>query len=461
MNTSVAKIFKNSLLPVCVTNGGGRIIYTNHAFISLFGLENSKLKETTWKALLSSSVDSNFFFNEFKKNTLEIKVILWNEEEIWLEFLNSKINYGSNLTISIIKDITERKNSELELIKSEQRFKNLFNNTNDAVLVCYINYGKTLSNFVEVNDVACNRLGYTKGELLELNPLSIVFGNFEGEVGNIIDKLFAEGQVIFEIVHLTKQKEKLPAEISAHLFNFNERPALVAISRDLTERKRVEEELIQKTEQLRSLTSKLQFIREEERTMIAREIHDELGQALTVLKIQTTLLTKRLDDEQVEIKEKLTSISELLDKTITSVQKITTKLRPGILDELGLVAAIEWQTQDFQERTGIKCDVNLIKEELSIEREKSTALFRIFQEALTNVARHANANRIKVDLMEFKNKLILEIIDNGKGITRNQITDPQSLGLLGMKERALIFGGTVEIKSTMKSGTSVKAEIPL
>ncbi len=462
MKTSFQKILNDFPSAFCLLNEEGILLETNYSFLSLTGLTKDNIIGKPFSFCFKEE-NKNDIDELIKLNSLvEKKITLLNNEVKHFEFSSSSFYDGKNsrLTLLMIKDISDKKKFIDDLYKSEQRYKELFNNTNDAVFVCYINYGKTLSNFVEVNNVACKRLGYSKEELLDTNPGSVVFGNFEGEVGNIIDRLFSEGQVIFEVVHLTKNEEKIPAEISAHLFNYNERPALIAISRDLTERQRVENQLLLTTEQLRNLASRLQLIREEERTVIAREIHDELGQALTVLKIQVSLLAKKLEENQTQLKDKTLSISQLLDQTITSVQKITTKLRPGILDELGLVAAIEWQTQDFEQRTNIVCDVNLLKEEISLDQEISTAVFRIFQEALTNVARHANASKVKIQLTEFKNTLILEVTDNGKGITQSQVNNPQSLGLLGIKERVLLFGGKVEIKSSMKSGTTVKVEIP-
>jgi signal transduction histidine kinase len=159
--------------------------------------------------------------------------------------------------------------------------------------------------------------------------------------------------------------------------------------------------------------------------------------------------------------EKVNSSLKLIDDSIDTIQKISEKLRPNVLDELGLASAIDWQIKEFAERTGIGCTCDLPKEELIIDKDKSTAMFRILQEAVTNIARHANANRVSITLREFKQQIILEIKDNGKGVTENQINDPRSLGILGMKERAILFGGTLIIKSSMNSGTTVRVELPV
>lgn len=212
---------------------------------------------------------------------------------------------------------------------------------------------------------------------------------------------------------------------------------------------------------LRELATHLQSVREEERTTIAREIHDELGQVLTVLKIQISLLANKLIENQEPLREKITALTNLIDQSVESVQKISSKLRPGILDELGLIAAIEWQTEEFEKLTGIKCSLVLPKEEIDLDAQRATAIFRIFQEALTNIARHANAEKVSVSLLTNLSNISLEIKDNGKGITQEQIKDFRSLGIHGMEERAMIFGGQVYIDGLAGKGTTLKVEIPI
>lgn len=234
---------------------------------------------------------------------------------------------------------------------------------------------------------------------------------------------------------------------------------LVRITEDITERKRVQEELQYSFAQLRALAARLESVREEERTRVAREIHDELGQALTAIKIDLSSWVQEIVPDRENPLQDAESILKLVDQTIQTVRRIATSLRPGILDDLGLVAAVEWAAEDFEARTGTKCLLDL-PSEIVVDEERATAVFRIFQETLTNVARHANATQLQVRLAEVDGSLSLEVRDNGKGVNDEQLSAGGSLGILGMRERALLFGGEVRIYGIPGQGTTVFARIP-
>jgi len=228
---------------------------------------------------------------------------------------------------------------------------------------------------------------------------------------------------------------------------------------DIEDRKRAESGLQHSFEQLRALAARLQSVREEERTRVAREIHDELGQTLTAIKIDLAfLISERPEDEKYRL-QRGQSILKLVEETIRTVRRISTELRPGILDDLGPVAAVEWAAEEFQARTGIKCHIDLSDADIAIDSERATALFRIFQETLTNVARHANATEVNVRLAEENGYLTLEVRDNGRGIGDEQLS-PRSLGILGMRERALLIGGEFNISGSPGQGTTVRVRIP-
>lgn len=217
----------------------------------------------------------------------------------------------------------------------------------------------------------------------------------------------------------------------------------------------------EKRAELHALAARLHAVREEERTRLAREIHDELSGSLTALKMDVSLLPDRAAKDQAAFLEKLSSMSQLIDKTLARVTVIVTELRPVVLDKLGLIPAIEWQAREFQERSGIACEIHLPAEEISLDSDRATALFRIFQESLTNVARHADASKVVVDLKREAERVILAVRDNGKGIDEAAIHARNSLGLVGIRERALSFGGTAEVAALPEGGTLVTVRVPI
>ena len=240
-------------------------------------------------------------------------------------------------------------------------------------------------------------------------------------------------------------------------------PAMTAFANQAAiaiENARLYEQVQAAREQLRDLAGYLQNAREEERTQIAREIHDEFGQALSALNMDLSWLSKRLPADQPYLAEKASAMSDLIDSTIQTVRRVATELRPGLLDELGLAATIEWQAQEFAERTGIDCDLYLSDEEIVLDRDLATAIFRIFQETLTNVARHAQATQVRVELEDRPDELVLIVRDNGKGITESQVSHPRSLGLMGMRERARSWGGEVAFQGVAGQGTTVTVRVP-
>jgi signal transduction histidine kinase len=213
-------------------------------------------------------------------------------------------------------------------------------------------------------------------------------------------------------------------------------------------------------DQLRALTGHLRFVREEERTRIAREVHDELGQALTSLKLDLSWVSGKITGERV-LKRKIKAMSDHVDATIHTVRRIATELRPGVLDNLGLAAAIEWQTADFQERTGILCDVKIDVKQTIWDRELSTMCFRISQETLTNILRHAKATLVEVSLTTVDSELILTVRDNGRGISEEEVVHAQSIGLIGMRERVAQVGGQVFFIGLPGRGTTVTMRVPM
>jgi len=236
---------------------------------------------------------------------------------------------------------------------------------------------------------------------------------------------------------------------------------IVITYEDVTEQRKAERELANSQEQLRNLSMHLQSVREKESTRIAMKIHDELGQSLTALQLDLAWLGSRLPPGDLTLTSKIQHMRELIDTTVESMHRISTELRPTLLDDLGLTAAMEWQLQEFRERTGIHYKARLNLKEGFIERELATALFRIFQEVLTNIARHAEATSIRVNLTKKGDGLYLDVSDNGKGITKEQIDNPKSFGIIGIRERVNFWGGAISITGKPGKGTDIKVRIPL
>src|SRR5579872_2507722 len=244
------------------------------------------------------------------------------------------------------------------------------------------------------------------------------------------------------------------------------RNALQHARKELTERKQTEVHLQKSEEQLRALSVRLESLREEERTRIAREIHDHLGQLLTALKLDLHSIQHRIStmgESQLcaALSSRTAMAMELADETIQSVQKIASELRPAVLDRLGLATALESEAQSFQSRTGIRCECSVPAAPMKLSADQATAVFRIFQEILTNITRHARASRVSVCLSSQENDLALEVADNGIGITDTDIADSKSLGILGMRERATMLGGGITFERNSGRGTVVTVTIPL
>ena len=268
-----------------------------------------------------------------------------------------------------------------------------------------------------------------------------------------------------ELDYINRHGQTMPVEINATFLQQHAGFRILALCRNISNRKQVEAALQASEERLRALAARLQAVREEERTRLAREIHDELGQLLTGLRLDLRWIEQALEDlgdlRTNSILDKAVAATELVDEVIRAIQRIAVELRPGLLDRLGLVTALTYETSQFEQRTGTVCRLTLPEHEPNLPPPLVTAIFRIAQEALTNVARHANASSVDLELRLEPTELRLEIRDNGRGLTAQDLLDVRSLGLLGMKERARQLGGDVRFAPVPIGGTVVTVSIPL
>ena len=353
-------------------------------------------------------------------------------------------------------DITQRKQVEEALRESEQRYRALFDDSRDPIYLT-TREGK----LVDVNQAALALFGYSREELRHLNAVRLYVNPADRQAFQ--REIEQEGSVRDYPVKL---RRKSGAERDCLITSTVRRASdgtvigYQSIIRDITERKRAEQALSESREQLRNLAARLHAVREEERTLIAREIHDELGQDLTGLKMDLCWLIKRLPRDR-RLTERAHSMATLLDTTLDALRQISVRLRPAVLDDLGLEAAIEWQANELTAHTDIECMLDLQLGELVLDRDRPTAVFRIVQEALTNVARHAQARRVEIKLRTAEGDLLLEVRDDGRGIADEERASTTSLGLIGMRERAGALGGRVDIRRSAERGTVVTLRMPL
>lgn len=353
-------------------------------------------------------------------------------------------------------DITERKLAADALQASESRFSIAFNSNPMLATISMLEGGR----FLAVNDSFVALTGYSREEAVGHTALELNLWPNPEDRRKVMDTLKKEKRVRdFKAGIRLKNGEERMLLLSVERIELDGQICLLHVANDVTLRHRAEEAL-------RALSAKLRSAREEEGTRIAREIHDELGGALTGLKwdlerIDTMLTTPTNGSLVPEVHERIDSMTRTIETTITTIRRIASELRPGVLDDLGLVAAIEWQVEQFQARTGLNCHWTNTANEIELDREKSTAVFRILQEILTNVLRHAQATNLYLKLYRTRHCLELEVKDDGRGITKSQKSNSQSLGLLGMKERALLVGGEVHITGKEGHGTTVLVRVPL
>jgi PAS domain S-box-containing protein len=357
----------------------------------------------------------------------------------------------------IQRDITERTRQEEALRESEEKFAKAFRSSPFPITIATLGEGR----FLEVNEAFLRDVGFRREEVLGRTAADLELWRDPEARAELVRRLERDGMVReYEFVSRTRHRERQINHIWAEKITLKGQDCLLDIVWDVTEWRANEEALRRSREELRDLAARLQTVREEERTRIARELHDELGQALTGLKMDLAWVRGRLTRQQADLAERLQTLVTRVDGTVDAVRRLATELRPGVLDLLGLVAAIEWQAQEFGRRTGIETDLELHSDHSPVDDVRATTVFRILQEALTNVARHAAASRTRISFTQTRDQLRLEVADNGRGITPAELAGRRSLGLVGIRERAIGCGGELQIEGEPGRGTMVRVRIP-
>ena len=361
-----------------------------------------------------------------------------------------------------IRDLTERKLAEEKVMRSELLYRNLFEKANEGLILMTMD-GK----IAEVNQSFAKMHGYTVEEMksIDIRDLDV----FNEDTFNVraqeMERIFAGEVVRFEVEHYHKDGHRFFMNNTASLITIENQQYFLAFHQDITERKQAEEELKESKEQLSNFAANLQLVREEERVNLAREIHDGLAQLLVALKMDMGLFKKRISKttEAINQEEVIAEMEQLIcqvDNANKSTRGIINGLRPEQLELLGFVEAAEVHLNSFEQSHHIKCSFKNTVLDPNIQPNQALALFRILQESLNNILKHAMANTVTVQLSIIAGKLVMEISDNGIGFDVNKKGRPDSYGLIGMKERIKLLSGNLDISSKMGEGTSVRVEIP-
>jgi PAS domain S-box-containing protein len=455
---------------IAVVDRDYRYLIVNRAFLSYRGLGRGQVVGRTVAEVLGKE-----FFEQFVKEKLdecfagrtarfELSYTYpdLGQRSLFVSYLPVEGPAGVDRAACVMEDITNGKRAQEELRASEVRYRRLFEAAKDGVLILDAETGMV----EDVNPFLVQLLGISREALLRKKIWELGF--FKDIVAN--QDHFKELQEAEYIRYDDKPLEtadgrRIDVEFVSNVYGVSHQKVIQCNIRDISARKLTEWRALIYKDQLRALSARIETMREEERTRISREIHDELGQMLTGIKMDLRWMEHRLDefgdDRRVNpILDKLAATSELTDATVKTVQRIAAELRPGILDKLGLPTALQYEVAQFQERTGIACQLVVPDDSLALPPEAATTFFRIFQEALTNVSRHAEAKAVEARLLLEGDACVLEIRDNGKGMAGVDLTNPKSLGLLGMQERAALLSGGVSFAPRPGGGTVVTVRIP-
>jgi PAS domain S-box-containing protein len=454
---------------VIATDSEGRITFLNPIAAALTGWEQEEaLNQPIGNVLRlinekSGMTADNEVLRVLKEKQIlavanHVDLVTRDGREISVEHSAAPILAGKGRVIGVVlvfRDVSERRQEQIETAEQAA----LLELTQDSVFV--IDMEGTVLFWSRGAEAM---LGYTKAQAAGKIAHEMLCTEFSQPFSEITAELMRVGHWEGDLIKTAKDGRRVvvAGRWALQWGKRDQAPRVLVINSDITERKRGEESLVLQREQLRALAERLQWVREEDRKRVARDLHDQIGQILTAIKMDMTWMSRHLPESEGEVLVRLKESIQLINNGVKAVRTICSGLRPGVLDDLGLAAAIEWQAGEFASRNGVQCQVSVPPVDLHLDGDRATATFRIFQECLTNVIRHAQAKSVRVALYQEEESILLVVEDDGIGFCESGFSNSLgSLGLLGMKERAQFCGGDVHIASSPGNGTTVTVRVPV
>jgi PAS domain S-box-containing protein len=458
-------------LPMVLTRVTDRTVrYANQRAAALFGVPPEAAVGRQAPDYYVNPEESDAFVAELQRTGFvrdkEVLLRRHNGGQFWAQMTAAITWFKDERVILVgVRDITDQKQAAQALRQSVSLLRSTLESTCDGLLVVdaagrIVDFNQRFAELWRLPQAILDSGEDQQALDFVLDQLKDPQG-FLAKVRQFYDQPEADGFDILEfkdgrVFERYSQPQRIEGRPVGRVWSF----------RDVTERQRAEAQLARSREQLRALVARVQETREEERSRIAREIHDVLGQLLTGLKMDLAWCDRRLAEVadaalRQALAEKIAAAERLADTMVETVQKITSELRPSILDNIGLPAALQFEARQFHKRTGIRCEAVALPETCRLDADAATGIFRVFQEILTNVARHAQATRVEIRFTQTEDETVLTVSDDGRGIDAAAVADPNSLGLQSMRERALLLGGHVEIRGASGSGTTVTLTVPV
>ncbi len=456
-------------IAIMTDDADGNITYFNREFARIFGYTKAEMKKQSWETLIHTgdlkkkiSYHKKRMKGENSPNSYELRGIQKNGNEIWLQFEITVLTEQDKIigTRNYMWDVTDRKKILEAIENSESRFRELFNNMSSGVAVYLFDPAKKDFLFTDINRAGM-RISQVKNKKDVLNRylLECFPGAKDLGLWNALIRVRKSG--IPEKLQNTHYKDDRLDQYVENFVYMLKTGELVAVYDDISERVLGEQNILRSYEEIRKLSQHLETIREEERKQIATELHDELGQILTAIKMDVSWIRDKMPPERKGIKKRTGSTIEIINEAIRSVQRLSMELRPRMLDDLGLMETLKAFFSEYEKWAKISINYDLPQKEPDLIPGQEISVFRIIQESLTNIARHAGATEVKLIIKERNDNLDLKIQDNGIGIPDEKVHSSESFGILNMRERIQGWGGTFEIKGITGKGTTITARLPV